>query len=233
MPRQPRIQFEDAAYHVMQRGVDKQLIVRDDQDRLMLIGLLAKTVIEYRWSLTAYCLMDNHLHALIRTRKPNLAVGMKLLQQTYVRRFNDRHGRVGPLFQGRYKAKLLTRNDHHIATLRYIPLNPVAHGACAHPTEWHWSSYRATIRPAIAPDFLDAEAVAELFDDGAEGYRRFVEFGIPDALERARTRPPLAVLLTRPDGIHAAHKHGYSLRQIGDAVGLHHSAIARIIRRAA
>ena len=92
---------------------------------------------------------------------------------------------------------------------------------------------RATIKPAIAPDFLDTHAVADLFDDGAEGYRRFVEHGIPDALERARPRLPLEVLLTRPDGIHAAREHGYSLRQIGEAVGVHHSAIARILRRGA
>ena len=149
MPRQPRIQFEDAAYHVMQRGVDKQLIVRDDQDRLMLIELLAKAVIEHRLSLTAYCLMDNHLHALIRTRKPNLAVGMKLFQQTYVRRFNDRHRRIGPLFQGRYKAKLLTRNEHHIATLRKIRNRLCGSSRRSRPTSW--TPMRSQICSTTAP----------------------------------------------------------------------------------
>ena len=139
----------------MQRGVDKQLIVRDDQDRLTLIELLAKAVIEHRWSLTAYCLMDNHLHALIRTRKPNLAVGMKLFQQTYVRRFNDRHRRIGPLFQGRYKAMFSPERAPH----RHPPVHPAEpsrHGACDHPAGWRWSSYRATIGRGRPPGFVDS-----------------------------------------------------------------------------
>ena len=142
MPRKPRIQATDTPYHITQRGVDKQAIVVDDDDRRTLVRIFGQTVIEYRWSLRAFCLLDNHLHALVVTRDANVSVGMKLFQQTYVRHFNDRHGRVGPLFQGRFGAQVLERDEHHLATLRYIPLNPVTHGACDRPEDWRWSSFR-------------------------------------------------------------------------------------------
>lgn len=60
MPRKPWIQATDAPYHITQRGVDKQAIVVDD-DRRTLIRIFGQTVIEHRWSLRAFCLMDNHL----------------------------------------------------------------------------------------------------------------------------------------------------------------------------
>src|SRR6476660_9650275 len=111
MPRKPRIQATDTPYHITPRGVDKQAIVVDDDDRRTLVRIFGQTVIEYRWSLRAFCLLDNHLHALVVTRDANVSVGMKLFQQTYVRHFNDRHGRVGPLFQGRFGAQVLERDE--------------------------------------------------------------------------------------------------------------------------
>jgi len=229
MPRKPRIQATDTPYHITPRGVDKQAIVVDDDDRRTLVRIFGQTVIEYRWSLRAFCLLDNHLHALVVTRDANVSVGMKLFQQTYVRHFNDRHGRVGPLFQGRFGAQVLERDEHHLATLRYIPLNPVTHGACDRPEDWRWSSYRATIGCGRPPRFVDVDAVAAIFDDGVAGYRRFVELGIEDAIGRRRT---LTEILSKPGGIRIAHDdYGYSLRRIGRELGRHHRLVAVELER--
>ena len=164
--------------------------------------------------------MDNHLHALDGERaKPNIAVGMKLFQQTYVRRFNDRHGRMGPLFQGQLRRPCSsTRDEHHMATLRYIPLNPVS-------TRRVWptgaaGAGRATERRSrqwsASSTSLDVDAVAATVRRGCRGVpplRRARHRGCPRA--GVGTRLPLEVLLTRePGGIRTAHdEHGYSLRQ--------------------
>ena len=75
MPRRLRIEFEGAIYHVMARGNGRQKIVRDDEDRRRLIAGLEHTVIRCGWKLLSYVIMDNHLHLLLKTPRPNLAAG--------------------------------------------------------------------------------------------------------------------------------------------------------------
>ena len=77
MPRRLRIEFEGAIYHVMARGNARQKIVRDDADRQRLIDGLEHAVIRYGWELASYVVMGNHLHLLLKTRRPNLALGCK------------------------------------------------------------------------------------------------------------------------------------------------------------
>ena len=76
MPRRPRIEFEGAIYHVMARGNARQRIVGDDHDRERLLDDLRRTVLRCGWELLAFVFMENHLHLLLKTPRPNLARGM-------------------------------------------------------------------------------------------------------------------------------------------------------------
>jgi putative transposase len=150
VPRKLREEAEGAVHHVYARGNDQQVIYRDVVDRQTYLGLLDRVVRVTGWRCLAYCLMDNHVHLLIETPRPNLGLGMQELHGRYGRRFNDRHGRGGHLFQGRYGATRVTRDAQLWATVRYIALNPVSAGLCAEPARWRWSSAGA------APSWLDA-----------------------------------------------------------------------------
>ena len=86
------------------RGNDRQAIYRDDDDRRLYLDPARRTVARKRWRCLAYCLMDNHVHLLIETPEANLGAGMQWLHGLYGRSFNDRHGRSGHVFQGRYGA---------------------------------------------------------------------------------------------------------------------------------
>ena len=77
MPRRPRIEFEGAIYHVMARGNARQRIVGDDHDRERLLDDLRRTVLRCGWELLAFVFMENHLHLLLKTPRPNLARGME------------------------------------------------------------------------------------------------------------------------------------------------------------
>ena len=107
MARPLRIEFPGAVYHITSRGNERKAIVRDDQDRKMFLDTLKDVTLRYNWLCHAYCLMDNHYHLLIDTPDGNLSVGMRQLNGIYTQRFNKRHGRVGHLFQGRFKAVLV------------------------------------------------------------------------------------------------------------------------------
>ena len=79
----------------------------------------------FNWVVHAFCQMTNHYHLLIETVDGNLSAGMRQLNGHYTQRFNRRHGMVGHLFQGRYKAILVQKEAHLLELSRYVVLNPV------------------------------------------------------------------------------------------------------------
>jgi putative transposase len=99
--------------------------------------------------------MPNHVHLVVRTRLPNIAQGMQRLNGMYAQFFNERHGFSGHLWQGRYGARMIETESHALEVARYVVLNPLRAGLCAHPADWPWSSYRATAGLAPRPRFLD------------------------------------------------------------------------------
>jgi putative transposase len=147
---------------VFARGVDRQAIFRDDDDRQLYLRELARVVGECGWRCLGFCLMNNHLHLLIETPEPNIAKGMQLLHGRYARKFNDRHGRVGHLFQGRYGSKLIADDAQLWTAAAYLALNPVAARFCVQPEDWPWSSHALIVRDR-APKWLDRARLMELF----------------------------------------------------------------------
>ena len=155
MARPLRIEFPGAVYHVTSRGNAKQAIFIDDEDRHGFSGALSIVVERFNWLCHAYCLMGNHYHLLIETPNGNLSKGMRELNGVYTQGFNQRHRQVGHLFQGRYKAIIVEKDNHLLSLCRYVVLNPVRVGLIKKPEQWRWSSYGATIGAAKKPILFD------------------------------------------------------------------------------
>src|SRR6218665_1784982 len=181
MARPLRVEFAGALYHVMARGNAREPIYRDDEDRQGFLECLERACDRFGWVLWAYCLMDNHYHLLIETRRATLSRGMREVNGVYTQAFNRRHRRVGHVLQGRYKALLVERDTYLLEVSRYIVLNPVQAGICASAAEWPWSSYSAVMGKAAAPSFLQVESTLTLFAQqtgpARRAYARFVEEG--------------------------------------------------------
>jgi putative transposase len=177
MTRPLRIEFPGARYHVTARGNEQKAIVRDDLDREDWVATFGLVCDRFGWRCLEWCLMDNHFHFVLETPKANLARGMQQLNGRYAQRFNRRHGRVGHLFQGRYKA-LLTQNDGHLlGACRYTVLNPERTEAPRRYDTWRWSSYRANAGLEPAPPWLDSDQVLGHFAaDRALAQRRYRSF---------------------------------------------------------
>jgi len=88
MARNPRIQYKNAWYHVMNRGAQARSIFKTKRHYVMFIELLEKISEIYDIEIHAYCLMSNHYHLLVKTPDGNISRGMKYLNQVYVQRFN-------------------------------------------------------------------------------------------------------------------------------------------------
>ena len=127
MPRQLRLQYPGAMYHVMSRGDRRERIFLDDVDRQDFLKTLAEACQKTGWEVHAYCLMPNHYHLVLETPEPNLVAGMAWLQSTYTIRLNHRHQLFGHVFSGRYKAQLVegSGNGYLRTACDYVHLNPV------------------------------------------------------------------------------------------------------------
>src|SRR4051812_44061395 len=171
MPRKPREEVQGGIFHVWARGNDKRLIYRDDGDRTTYLRMLRGTVRQWRWRLLAYCLMPKHVHLLFETPPRNPATGVQRLHGLYAREFNDRHGRSGHVFQGRYGAVRATTDEQLWAVAAYIAMNPVHAGLCRVPEEWPWGSHRSIVRGG-APRWLDVARLLEHFGGAGRDPRR-------------------------------------------------------------
>ena len=89
----------------------------------------------------AYCLLTNHFHLVLETSVQGLSAGMHQLNGTYARKFNERHGFDGHLFDGRFRAWFVDSEEYLFELLHYVALNPVRAGLCEHPSAWPWSSF--------------------------------------------------------------------------------------------
>ena len=165
MARPLRLEHEGAAWHITARGNERRSIFRSDADRRMFLALLAVAVKRFRWSLRSWVLMSNHYHLVLVTPVCTLSRGMHWLGTTYAQYFNRRHRRVGHLFQGRFKAILIEKQDYLNEVLRYTILNPVRAHMVEHPEEYRWSSYRALAGLEPMPDWLDADWLFDLHRD--------------------------------------------------------------------
>jgi putative transposase len=175
MPRKPREDVEGAVHHVYARGNDRRRIYYDDVDREMYLSMLGRVVVRSRWRCLAYCLMDNHVHLLIETPRANLGAGMQRLHGLYAQTHNERHGRSGHLFQGRYGAVRMISDGQLCTAAAYIARNPVEAGICDRPGQWRWSSHVAVLGRA-SRSWLDVERLLEYFGAmGGDPRRRYCD----------------------------------------------------------
>ena len=153
MPRQPRIEYEGAIYHVLSRGDRREPIVHGDEDRRLFVETLGETCAKTDWQVHAYCLMGNHFHLILETPKANLVAGMKWLLGTYTIRYNARRKVRGHVFAGRYKSLLVDERDacYLRVVCDYVHLNPVRAGLIGEKEKmesYGWSSYPEYLLPA-------------------------------------------------------------------------------------
>ncbi len=181
MARPLRIEFPNALYHITSRGNRREYIYLDDNDRKFFLDILEQVRERFNWVCHSFCLMSNHYHLLVETPEANLALGMRQLNGVYTQKFNRAHGRVGHVFQGRYKAILVQKDTYLLELSRYIVLNPVRAGMVRSARDWPWSSYRATAGLVSTPGWLRVDWLLSCFGSrkkqAEQRFRGFVSEG--------------------------------------------------------
>lgn len=137
--RRPRERGE--LFHVIVRGIGKQIIFESDADRNKYLELLQRYRDDTEVMIMAYCLMENHVHLLICDTSDELPLFMKKLGISYAAYYNKKYDRIGHLFQDRYKSQVIVDEAGLLNVFRYILNNP-AKAHISKASKYRWSSYR-------------------------------------------------------------------------------------------
>ena len=177
-----KIYLQDAYYHLYNRGLDKQSIFLDADDYAVFLNLLKRYLDkqpakdnkgrQYPWlhedvELLAFCLMPNHFHLLVyQLTDDGVRQLLKNICGSYTTYFNKKYKRIGPLFQDRFKASMITRDDYLQHISRYIHLNPKTYKA------WEFSSLPYYLGKKQA-GWVRPDKILDLFN-GRDEYAAFV-----------------------------------------------------------
>lgn len=142
MARLPRLTIPGYPHHIIQRGNNRQAIFAGEADYVSLLAMLEENARKHGVAIHGYVLMSNHFHLLATPESAeSLPHMMQAVGRRYVRLFNQRQGRTGTLWEGRYRATLIQSDRYLLACMVYIDLNPVRAGLVADPAEYQWSSH--------------------------------------------------------------------------------------------
>ncbi len=223
MARPLRIEFDGAFYHVLNRGLERRLIFSRKEDYDQFLSRCLEVYRQYGVTLHGYCLMPNHYHLLAETPKSNLGRAMRHLNGSYTQYFNRSRKRIGPLFQGRYKAILVDKDFYLLQVSRYIHLNPVKARLCKHPEEYSHSSYKHFFRTADHPAFLNTKLVlSHLHQDlqtARKAFDAFTREGLEDSFEPEKFKRA-GCILGDDNFINSIHKKFLSRRRDNEIPGL-------------
>lgn len=172
MPRQERRKSATGIYHVMLRGINKQVIFEDEEDNEKFLSILleCKAISEYK--VFAYCLMSNHAHLLIKEEFEGLGTIFKRIGGRYVYWYNSKYKRNGHLFQDRFKSEIVEKEDYLMTVIRYIHQNPIKAGLVKEAKDYAYSSYREYVNPQ-ENQLSDIDFVFDFV--GREGFVKYHE----------------------------------------------------------
>ena len=174
MPRQARERSRSGIYHIMLRGINQQTIFEEDEDRHRFIKTLGyyKTISNY--ALHGYCLMNNHVHLLIRENDESISQVIKRVSSSYVYWYNQKYDRCSHLFQDRFRSEVVETDAYFLVALRYIHQNPLRAGMVKDNGTYLWSSYREYVG---TPIITDIDFALDIFSkDRVKAIARFISY---------------------------------------------------------
>ena len=238
MPRQARKKSESGIYHIMLRGINRQQIFEDEEDREHFLETLENYKDQCDYTIYAYCLMGNHIHLLLKEGKEDLSVAFKRIAGSYVYWYNWKYHRCGHLFQDRYKSEPVEDDGYFLTVLRYIHQNPVKAKICKKAENYPYSSmgayltFSALVDTEFALSIISREQFIEYHAEVNEDKCLDIEehFRLTDdeakvliaKIAKCKSASDFQELdtKTRNSCIYKLHRRGLSIRQISRLTGI-------------
>ena len=265
MPRHSREQSGTGIYHMMLRGINRQSIFEDDEDYIRFISLLRSLVQRFddngrplptQCTIYAYCLMNNHIHLLVKEQTDSISTTIKRVAVSYAYYFNRKYSRNGHLFQDRFKSEPVNDMTYFVTLMKYIHQNPVKAEIVDNIDNYRWSSWHEYVsaNPHL-PSVCNVQSVfkrinqkdliklisspIEMFEDPLEKedektvLHHVCDSEARDLLRKLCSNSNLSIIQTfqrkeRNSIIESALKYGLGIRQLARLTGVSYGIIQRI-----
>ena len=169
MPRKPREFSETNIYHIILRGNDKTDIFYEDQDRYVFLERVEETKKKFNYEIFSYCLMNNHIHMIIRVKNNFLSKAIQSLAVRYSAYFNKKFNRTGHLFQNRFFSKKVENLNYFLTVCKYIHRNPEK-ANIAKTENYKWSSYKEYVGKE---KIINKNVLMHYFGDSIEEFKNY------------------------------------------------------------
>lgn len=245
MARQARSESETSLYHVMMRGNNREHIFKNESQKRRFMEYLSAEAASGALQVGGWCLMDNHVHLVLKGQISELAQAVKRINIKFAMGFNTIEGRSGHVFQDRFRSEAVESDTHLMAVVRYVHNNPVKAKRVADPGEYMWSSYSEYLQgPAILNLGL-RELVMGYFNEDAAGFAAFhqqPDYGeyleIKEEVEQYRMERAQEVIAAycRASGVQDAAEFRHHQEALNELIGelldnsrLSHRKIAELV----
>jgi putative transposase len=246
------VKSQTGIYHIMLRGINKQTIFEEEVDKRAFLKRLIKYKDVCQYKVYGYCLMDNHVHLLMKEMNESISDSLQRISSSYVYWYNLKYDRCGHLFQERFKSETVENAASFKKVLRYIHQNPLKAGLAQNIYEDKWTSIHEYFKQNT---FIDTQTPLFLFSQNHNHsinlFNKYMqEHNDDQCLEEnfitRRTDADVLLLLTHA-GISNTSKlqqldkqtrnavlkeikqlEGVSVRQLARVTGISKSVIARI-----
>ncbi len=205
MPIRRVVLANNQIYHILNRSLQRIPIFQNTKEKKRIINLInyysfknrpckfsrykqfskerrEKIILELnpgrkkRVEIICYCLMPNHFHLLVKQAQDNgITRFMCDLQNSYVRYYNIKHNRKGPLFESQYKAIRISNEEQLLHVSRYIHLNPYSGYVVKNINElinYEWSSFKEYLN-LTTQELCNKNIILNKFNN-PEKYKQFV-----------------------------------------------------------
>ncbi len=170
MARHARMVSYTDYYHVMVRGNNKEAIFVNSFDKKAYLKKLYEVEDKGLINLAGWCVMDNHVHLLVKADLDELGTAMQMINTKYAMRMNRKYGSVGHVFQDRFKSEVIHSDEHLLMVLRYIHQNPVKAAIVNEVARYDWSSYHSYFEDG---EHLSRDFIMSLFKHDKKKYIEF------------------------------------------------------------
>ena len=232
-------------YHIINRGVERRSVYLEAEDYDFFMSLLLKMKKDFDLNIHTFCLMTNHYHILLETKKENLSKAVQFLNDKYAKYFNKKYERVGHLWQGRFKSYYLYDDAHFWIVAKYIERNPLKAQMVEEISHYKYHSF---YQWKYDQKYREIITDSKIYDMRLDEYETYISTDLQsDALEIVYTTPKIVAngddikLLTkrletffeldrdinRDENIKKAYVYGYSKAEIARFLSLSHSAVAK------
>jgi putative transposase len=178
MSRKARVRSKSGLYHIMSRGANRQEIFHDDEDCQRYLDIIKKYKMKSELRIYAWCLMNNHVHLVVKEGNEDISLTMKRIGVSYANYYNWKYQTIGHLFQDRFRSENVETDQYLLKVIRYNHQNPVKAGIVQQVVDWRWSSCRSYYYPNPESwDLVDTKFILNMFSsDSTKARELFKEF---------------------------------------------------------